>query len=166
MKRNDIYLIIILFVVGLLSLLGIKLYENYSSTGNVYAKVFYQDELILMIDLNTYEYTIYNTQYKDQVDVGRSDEGIFYVPGTLTNEMTLLYETDEYAKSNQIVGIKLQIKDGAIAVVYQESPKDVCELQGYTNSSLQPLVCLPNELVIDIYTNLDSDQFVPDSILE
>lgn len=166
MKKNDILLVIILFMVGILSLIGIKLYENFSSTGNVYAKVFYQDELILMIDLNSYEYTVYNTQYKDFIDTGRSSEGIFYVPGTVTTDMSLLYEEDDYAKDHSIVGIKLQISDGAIAVVYQESPKDVCELQGYTSSSLQPLVCLPNELVVDIYTNLESDQFIPDAILE
>jgi hypothetical protein len=27
-------------------------------------------------------------------------------------------------------------------------------------------VCLPNELVIDVYTNLEDDEFIPDSILE
>lgn len=166
MKKNDIYLIIILFMVGIFSLIGIKLYENYSATGNVYAKVFYQDELILMIDLQSNEYTVYNTVYKDMIDTGRSSEGIFYVPGTVTTNMEALYEVDDYAKDKQLIGIKLQVIDGAIAVVYQESPKDVCELQGYTSSSLQPLVCLPNELVIDIYTNLESDQFIPDAILE
>lgn len=166
MKKNDFFLIGILLLVGLVSLLGFKLYERSNSTGNIYAKVFYQDELILMIDLETNEYTIYETEYMNQIDVGRASEGIFYVPGTVTTDMTDLYAIDSYAKDHQIVGVKLQVENQSIAVVYQESPKDVCELQGYTNSSLEPLVCLPNELVINIYTNLESDQFIPDAVLE
>ncbi|HPJ23529.1 MAG TPA: NusG domain II-containing protein, partial [Bacillota bacterium] len=86
--------------------------------------------------------------------------------GKVTTDMEALYLVDEYARDHQIVGIKLQVDNNAISVVYQESPKDLCELQGASDSHLEPIVCLPNELVIDIYTNLESDVFVPDSVLE
>ncbi len=166
MKKTDIIIIFSILVIGILSLIGFQVLENQNSTGNTYAKISYQNILILMIDLDTYEYQIYNTVYASQIDVGRADEGIFYVPGTVTTDMTALYEEDSYAAENEIVGIKLLVADGKISVVYQESPKDLCQLQAPTNSHLTPIVCLPNELVIDIYTNLTSDEFVPDAILE
>lgn len=166
MKKNDFLLIGALFLLGLFLFIGFKVSETLRSTGNVYAKVFYKDTLVLMIDVNSNEYTLYNTEYTDDVNVGRAGEGIFYVPGSITTDMTDLYAQDSYALANQIVGIKLQVQNGKIYVAYQESPRNTCELQNPTNSSLEPLVCLPNELVVNIYTNLSSDQFIPDAILE
>lgn len=119
-----------------------------------------------MVDLKSMDYTVYDTEYSDQVVTTRADEGIFYVPGLVTTEMDVLYEADEFARSNNIVGIKLEIENQKISVVYQESPRDLCQLQPPTNSHLRPIVCLPNELVIDIYTNMSSDEFIPDSVLE
>lgn len=118
-----------------------------------------------MIDLNTNEYKVYNTIYKNNINVSRADEGIYYVPGEITSNMEALYQIDSYARENQIVGIKLQVINHKISVVYQESPKNICELQEPTDSHLMPIVCLPNELVIDVFTNLTSDQFEPDIIM-
>ena len=155
-------------MVGLAALFGFKILENAQSTGNIYAKIFYQDELILMIDMKTYDYTVYNTQYKNQINVGRAEEGIFYVPGAIMSEaeMQALWNMDEYAFENSIVGIKLLVQNEKIEVDYQVSPRDLCELQPPTNSSLQPIVCLPNKLVINVITNMTSDQFIPDAIME
>lgn len=142
--------------------------EKSQSTGNIYAKIFYQDELIMVIDMKTYDYTVYNTQYKNQIDVGRAIEGIFYVPGAIMteSEMQALWDMDSYASEHEIVGIKLLVQDEKIEVDYQVSPRDLCELQPPTNSSLVPIVCLPNKLVINVITNMTSDQFIPDAILE
>ncbi|MCK4551308.1 MAG: NusG domain II-containing protein [Tenericutes bacterium] len=146
--------------------MGFKVIENINKTDNIYAKVVYHNNLILMIDLKSMEYTVYDTEYKDQVITVRADEGIFYVPGLVTTDMEELYEADDFARLNNIVGIKLEVKDQKISVLYQESPRDFCQLQPPTNSHLRPIVCLPNELVIDIYTNMNNDEFIPDSVLE
>ncbi|MBN2877938.1 MAG: NusG domain II-containing protein [Bacilli bacterium] len=166
MKKLDIIIILSVLFLGILSLLGFKIYENQNSTGNLYAKVTYENVLILMIDLETNEYIVYDTEYKDRIDTGRASEGIYYVPGKVTTDMDALYEEDAYAQTNDIVGIKLLVENQKISVVYQESPKDICQLQDPTDTHLRPLVCLPNELVVDVFTNLNSDQFVPDSVLE
>lgn len=167
MKKNDIIFIAVLLFIGLLSLLGFKLYESNRATGNLYAKIFYQETLILMVDLQTYDYTVYQSPYRNQIDTGRAEEGIFYVPGYIMTEaeMAELWEIDPYAKTNEIVGIKLKIEDEKISVDYQVSPKDLCELQPPTNSSLQPIVCLPNQLVINVMTDMTSDEFIPDAII-
>ena len=151
---------------ALLSGLAFKIIEKINDTGNTYAKIVYQNEVILMINLKNNEYHVYDTIYKEQVHVARAQEGIYYVPGKTTTEMTELYVTDEYAETNQIVGIKVVVADQKISVAYQESPKDLCQFQKPTSSPLVPIVCLPNELVINVYTDIESDQFIPDSILE
>lgn len=140
--------------------------ENINQTGEVYARVTYREKIVLMIDLETLEYKVYDTEYKDQIIVERASEGIFYVPGTTTTTMDDLYSEDEYARTHQIVGVKLLVEDGKIQVAYQESPRNICELQKPTSSSLEPLVCLPNELVVSILTNRQPDEFIPDAILE
>ncbi len=165
-KKWDIIIVAAIFLLGIGLLIGFRLYEEAASSGNVYAKISYDNELILMIDLETLEYHIYDTDYKDQIVVDRYNEGIFYVPGKVTTDMDVLYEIDDYARENQIVGIKLLVEDQKISVVYQESPRDLCQFQAPTDSHLRPIVCLPNALVIDVYTDLTSDQFVPDSVLE
>lgn len=119
-----------------------------------------------MINLDNNDYKLYQTEYKDDIDLGRAEEGIFYVPGLVTTSMDSLYETDDYARENDVVGIKIQVKDGKISVLYQESPKDLCQLQSPTSSPLTPIVCLPNELVINVVSDETLDVFVPDSVLE
>ena len=153
----DIIIIVIILLIGIGSLLGFKIYENSNRSGNSYARITYENELILMIDLESLEYQVFNTVYKDQIITDRADEGIFYVPGKVTTDMEALWQIDEYAKNNQITGIKLLIENSKISVEYQESPRDICEFQAPTDSHLQPIVCLPNELVIDVYTNLSSE---------
>jgi len=156
----------LILLFALLSGLAFKIIEKINDTGNTYAKIVYQNEVILMINLKNNEYHVYDTIYKEQVHVARAQEGIYYVPGKTTTEMTELYVTDEYAETNQIVGIKVVVADEKISVAYQESPKDLCQFQKPTSSPLVPIVCLPNELVINVYTDIESDQFIPDSILE
>lgn len=155
-----------ILLIALISGLAFRIIENVRSTGNVYAKIVYQNEIILMINLENNDYHIYDTIYKNQINVALANQGVFYVPGKTTVDMTELYETDIFARDNQIVGIKVIVEDGKISVAYQESPKDLCEFQRPTSSPLMPIVCLPNELVINVYTDMQTDQFIPDSILE
>ncbi len=119
-----------------------------------------------MINLDNNQYIVYDTIYKNDINVSLANQGIFYVPGKVTQEMDLLYEVDAFARENAIVGIKLKVEDKKISVVYQESPRDLCQLQRPTNSPLMPIVCLPNELVINVYTDIESNQFIPDGVLE
>lgn len=153
-------------MIGILSLIGFTIYEKSQSTGYTYAKVTYQNEVILMIDLDSLEYQVYETDYQSLIHTELAMDGIFYVPGLVTTDMQELYLIDDYARENQIKGVKLVVNDGKIEVAYQESPQDICQYQEPTNSHLQPLVCLPNELVINVYTNLSGNEFVPDSVLE
>lgn len=145
----------------MVALIGINLYQKSQATGEAYAKVFYKDELILKIDLHTNEYVVYNTDYHDQVIVTYATQGIFYVPGTTTTTV------DPEDENISVPRVKLEVdkNKASIEVVYQESPRDICELQGSSNTSLKPLICLPNELVITVVTNETGDTFIPDGVL-
>jgi hypothetical protein len=46
--------------------------------------------------------------------------------------------------------VVISVKSNSIAVIEEDSPKHLCSLQGYVNSSLQPIICLPNKIVIKI----------------
>jgi hypothetical protein len=142
-KKHDIFFIGGLLLVGIALLVGFKWFEASRITGSAFAKVYYKDELILMIDLHSSEYILYDT------------------PGTTT-------VTVDPADSNvDVPRVKLAIdmEKASIEVLYQESPRDVCELQGSTDSSLKPLVCLPNELVVTVTTEIPEGGFVPDGVL-
>jgi hypothetical protein len=165
-KKRDLIFISVILLIALVMGISFRILERVNNTGNTFAKIVYQNELILMINLENNEYHIYDTIYKDSINVEKASEGIFYVPGKTTTEMSKLYLVDDFARENQIVGIKIIVEDQKISVAYQESPKDLCELQRPTSSPLMPIVCLPNELVINVSTSMQTDEFIPDSILE
>ncbi|MGE4572396.1 MAG: NusG domain II-containing protein [Candidatus Izemoplasmatales bacterium] len=160
-------LIVVILVIAILSTGVLGIIDKVNSTGETFAQVTYAGEPIIKINLNNPEqYQVYNTVYKDDVVTSRAKDGIFYVPGEVTTNMTELYQTDDFARENQVVGIKLQVKDGKISVLYQESPRDLCQLEPPTDSSLKPIVCLPNKVVIRIITSETIDDIYLDDVLE
>ena len=160
-------LIAIILILAFLSTGVLELIQKVNATGEAFAEVTYAGEPIIKINLrNPEEYQLYNTSFKNQINTDLAKDGIFYVPGETTVQMDELYKTDVYAKENNIVGIKLQVKDGKISVVYQESPKDLCQFEPPTNSSLDPIVCLPNKVVIRIITSQTNDDLIIDGSLE
>jgi hypothetical protein len=160
-------LIAFILLIAILSTGVLGIIERVNSTGVTFAQVTYGGEPLIKINLNNPEqYQVYDTEYQSMVIVARADEGIFYVPGEVTTEMDTLYQTDEFARDNNIVGIKLLVEDGKISVVYQESPRDLCQLEPPTDSSLRPIVCLPNKVVIKIITSETMDDIYLDDVLE
>lgn len=156
-----------IFLAAILSTGILSIIERVNSTGQAFAEVTYAGEPMIKINLSQpEEYKIYDTIYKEKIDTNRASEGIFYVPGEITLDMNDLYVTDDYARENQIVGIKLLVENGKISVVYQESPKDTCQYEPPTNSFLDPIVCLPNKVVIRIITSQTQDEFIIDDGLE
>lgn len=161
MKKGDFIFIGIVLILGVGALLGVRWFEASRETGETFAKVYYRDELILLIDLSTCEYHVYDTPYADLVITDYAAEGIFYVPGTTTVDP----DPEDDRISLPRVRLEVDTEAASITVAYQESPRNVCELQGASDSSLKPLVCLPNELVVTVITNETSGQFVLDGEL-
>ena len=46
--------------------------------------------------------------------------------------------------------VTIEIKDRKVRVVQENSPQHLCSKQGFVSSSNVPIVCLPNETVVQI----------------
>jgi len=46
--------------------------------------------------------------------------------------------------------VRVESKDGMVRVVDETSRRNICSIQGWTNSVVAPIVCLPNELFVRV----------------
>ncbi|MCF0245706.1 MAG: NusG domain II-containing protein [Ileibacterium sp.] len=56
--------------------------------------------------------------------------------------------------------VNIEVKDGAIRVTQENSPHHYCSKQGFVDSVNTPIVCLPNETVITIEGEDESEDTV------
>lgn len=117
MNKNDIKLIVVVFVVVILSIILLNIFKKNGS----FAKVYYEDDLILTIDLS-----------KDNN-----------------------YKVDGYNGE-----VLIEVKDNKIRVEKENSPKHLCSKQGFIDSTMQTIVCLPNKIIIEIEGNKELDGVV------
>lgn len=133
MKKNDVLLIVIVLLISLIMYVIFVLIN--SNQSNLNADVLINDELVITIDLKDNSHIIYDDSY-----ISCIDDTLYTFNGT----------------NGDVV---LEVKNSKIRVVSENSPYHICSKQGYTDSSLKPLTCLPNNLVVVInsnYSELDS----------
>lgn len=92
-----------------------------------------------------------------------------YQSGELLQTIRLDTVTDEYTfevpgengASNTVC-----VRPGSIAIVSASCPDQICVHQGFINSSLLPITCLPNRLVIRVKEEavFDDTTLVPDGV--
>lgn len=59
--------------------------------------------------------------------------------------------------------VKIEAKDGKVRVVSETSRRNLCSIQGWSDSTTNPIVCLPNNLYIkieDVNSDEDVDVFI------
>jgi hypothetical protein len=56
------------------------------------------------------------------------------------------------AKMGEVV---IEVSDDAVRVEKETSPYHLCSLQGWVSSSGTPIICLPNELIVEIENGTD-----------
>ena len=140
MKKSDIILIIVVLAIAGISYLLFRQITNDSALVDGIAVVYYNNERILEIELEDGTHTVYNPSRVLSVD---TEEDVFHVLG-----------------SNPY-GVYIQYQDNRVRVIDEESPKHICQTQGWTNSPLTPLTCLPNNIIIVIEADDDN---LPDDI--
>lgn len=140
MRKSDIVLIVIVLLVAGGSFLLFRNITNDSALVDGLAIVYYNDEKILEIELEDGNYKVYNENRVLNIDL---ENDVFHVLG-----------------SNPY-GVYIQYQDNKVRVIDEESPQHICQTQGWTNSPLNPLTCLPNNIIIVIQANDDS---LPDDI--
>ena len=140
MKKSDIILIVVVLAIAGISFLIFRQVTSDSALVDGIAVVYYNDERILEIELEDGAHKVYNQTRVLSID---TDEDVFHVLG-----------------SNPY-GVYIQYRDNKVRVIDEESPKHICQTQGWTNSPLTPLTCLPNNIIIVIEADDDN---LPDDI--
>ena len=93
-----------------------------------------------------------------------------YQSGELLETIRLYTVTDEYTfevpgeggASNTVC-----VRPGSIAIISANCPDQICVHQGFISTSLLPITCLPNRLVIRVREEavcLDDTTLVPDGV--
>jgi len=128
MKKSDLILIVSIIVVALISYGFLRLFIAQSSATDGKAIVIYNDSKILEIHLADGTYNIISEDNVISID---ESNNLFTVTGT----------------NGDVV---IEYKDYKVRVIDEISPQHICQVQGWSNSPLRPLTCLPNNLVIVI----------------
>jgi len=130
MKKNDILLILIVGIIGLVSYFSLQLILNNQSYPDGIAVVYFDNQEILAIELKDGTYEILDDTMGITVD---EELFLFTIPNTNgDNDLVIEYH-------NQMVRVKEEV-----------SPQHICSAQGWSNSPLEPITCIPNNLVIVI----------------
>lgn len=77
----------------------------------------------------------------------------------LTIDLTL-HEKKEYQVNGRNGIVRIEVSDGKIRVMEEKSPLHICSKQGYISKSTESIVCLPNQVVIQIETKNQVDTVV------
>jgi hypothetical protein len=138
MNKADGVLIVLmlLFAAGLI--LFFQYWQTANTPENANAYVYYNNTVILSIDLSDGSPEIYDDQYVVNVEAP-----LYTVSGT----------------NGDVI---IEYRDGSVRVIEEISPKNICQLQGWSNSPFVPITCLPNNIVIIIEGGFDES--APDVI--
>lgn len=140
MKRSDVILIAVVLIIAIISFFGFRQLTTDSAVVDGIANVFYNDQKILAIDLTNGNYKVYDEDRIIAID----------------------YENKRYhVEGSNPYGVVIEYRDNRVRVIDEESPQHICQQQGWTNSPLNPLTCLPNNIIIVVESK---DEDLPDDI--
>lgn len=60
------------------------------------------------------------------------------------------HQTKDYEVNGTNGSVKIHVQEGKIKVNEENSPRHLCSKQGYIEKAGESIVCLPNEIVIEI----------------
>ncbi len=141
MKKSDVILIAVLAVAAIISYFVFGQITNSQAMEDGTAVVYYNNSKIMEISLIDGSYEIIDQDRVLEID---EDNSTYKVEG-----------------SNPY-GVTIEFDNNKVRVIDEESPKHICQTQGWTNSPLSPLTCLPNNIIILIEAAPSDDD--PDDI--
>ena len=126
-------LIVVIATVSLIAYFTMNSIVNSQAVSDGIAEVIFEDKKILEIYLENGEYRIIDQQMGIDVD---EENMLFTIPDT-----------------NGEHDLVIEYGNNKVRVVEEVSPQHICREQGWSNSPLKPITCLPNKLVIVVKTN-------------
>lgn len=137
MNKADVILIFSMLIFAVALIIVFETLQSNAVSDGV-ATVYYNEKSVLSIDLSDGSHTVL-----DSVNVIDVTGPVFTVNGA----------------NGDVV---IEYKDGAVRVIDEISPQNICQLQGWSDSPFFPLTCLPNNVVILISERYSDD--TPDGI--
>lgn len=76
-----------------------------------------------------------------------------------------LNKDETYRVQASLGEVQIEVKDGAVRVEKENSPYHLCSIQGWVKDTGRPIICLPNELVVQIEANKTGEDDV-DTVIQ
>lgn len=76
-----------------------------------------------------------------------------------------LHKDGVYTLQATLGEVKIEVKDDAVRVEKENSPYHLCSIQGWVADTGRPIICLPNELVVQIEAKEATDNGV-DTVIQ
>jgi hypothetical protein len=89
----------------------------------------------------------------------KQQEALVYYDNKLILTIDLSIDK-EYEVEGYNGKVVIEVKNNKIRVKDEISPLHLCSKQGFVDSSLEPIVCLPNKIVIKLNQKTDIDAIV------
>lgn len=70
-----------------------------------------------------------------------------------------------YTLKGTLGDVEVEVKDEAVRVEKETSPYHLCSIQGWVKDTGRPIICLPNEMVVQIEAEEDTDNGV-DTVIQ
>lgn len=70
-----------------------------------------------------------------------------------------------YVVKGTLGDIEIEVKDEAVRVEKENSPYHLCSIQGWVEDTGRPIICLPNEIVVQIEAGEDTENGV-DTVIQ
>lgn len=142
MKKTDVILLSTIGILALLAYFILQITVNNSALEDGKAIVIFDDRRVLEISLEDGSHKILNPSL-----------------GITVDEENFLYTIPDTNGTHDLV---IEYKDHKVRVKEEVSPQNICSKQMWSNSPLEPITCIPNNLVIIIEKATDPDG--PDDI--
>ena len=72
---------------------------------------------------------------------------------------------DVYTVKGTLGDVQVEVKDKRVRVEKGNSPYHLCSIQGWVEDANRPIVCLPNNIVVQIEAN-DADEDAVDTVIQ
>lgn len=102
--------------------------------------------------------------WKAQADAGKAKEVVisFRDQEILRKDLTI---DDVYIVQGTLGDVQVEVKDKKVRVEKENSPYHLCSIQGWVEDANRPIVCLPNNIVVQIETN-EVDEDAVDTVIQ
>lgn len=82
-------------------------------------------------------------------NVNSKKEVVVYVKNKEVLRVDLLTDKN-YVVDGTLGEVDIEVKDGKVRVEKETSPYHLCSIQGWSDSSVKPIICLPNDVWVKL----------------